>query len=177
MLRRGGLFTALLLTALTMGLEFAHVLEWGPKASFPGPLYVRLQESLYNWYGDIGSVIYVLAVVATVALAVLARRDRASCGLLVPAAVAEMAALIVFLTVVLPVNSRFPVHGSGAVPAGWQTLRDHWETGHAIGFALFTAAFILLAMTALRPANSVDGRGRAPYSTRRDGSGDHGVLP
>jgi hypothetical protein len=68
---------ALLLSALTMGLEFAHVLEWGPKASYSGPLYSRLQESLYVWYGNIGGVIYVLAVVATVVLAVIAVRDHA----------------------------------------------------------------------------------------------------
>jgi len=35
----------------------------------------------------------------------------------------ELVALVVFLEVVLPVNPRFPVHGSGAVPAGWETLR------------------------------------------------------
>ena len=64
------------LSALTMGLEFAHVLEWGPKAGYSGPLYTRLQESLYVWYGNLGGVIYVLAVICTVALAVLAVRDR-----------------------------------------------------------------------------------------------------
>ena len=150
MLRRGGLFAALLLSAWTMGLEFAHVLEWGPKASYPGPLYVRLQESLYTWYGNVGGVIYVLAVVCTVALAVLAWQDHASRGLAVAAAAVELAALVVFLAVVLPVNSRFPVHGSGAVPAGWVALRDRWEAGHATGFVLFTVGFILLALTALR---------------------------
>lgn len=64
MIRRGGLLAALLLSALTMSLEFAHVLEWRPKASYSGSLYTRLQESLYVWYGNIGSVIYVLAVIA-----------------------------------------------------------------------------------------------------------------
>jgi hypothetical protein len=38
----------------------------GTEASYPGPLYARLQESLYNWYGNVGGVIYVLAVVATI---------------------------------------------------------------------------------------------------------------
>jgi hypothetical protein len=151
MLRRSGLFAALVLTAWTMGLEFAHVLEWGPKASYPGPLYVRLQESLYVWYGNIGSVIYVLAVASTVALAAAACRDRAARGPAVAAAAAELVALAVFLAVVLPVNSRFPVHGSGAVPPGWAALRDRWEVGHTIGFVLFTTAFALLLAVVLRP--------------------------
>ena len=149
MLRRSSLFAALLLSALTMGLEFAHVLEWGPKASYPGPLYMPLQESLYDWYGNIGGVIYVLAVIATIMLAAQAWREHASRGLAVTAAAIEVAALVVFLTVVLPVNSNLPVHDSGAVPAGWAGLRNRWEAGHATGFALFTAAFIVLAIAAL----------------------------
>jgi hypothetical protein len=122
----------------------------GTESQLPRPPYARLQESLYNWYGNIGGVIYVLAVVATIMLAVLAWREHASRGLAVAAATMEVAALIVFLTVVLPVNSKFPVHGSGAVPAGWAGLRDRWEAGHATGFVLFTVAFIVLTLTALR---------------------------
>jgi hypothetical protein len=119
----------------------------GTEASYPGPLYARLQESLYNWYGNVGGVIYVLAVVATIMLAVLAWHEHASRGLAVAAATMKMTALIVFLTVVLPVNSKFPVHGSGAVPAGWAGLRDRWEAGHATGFVLFTVAFIVLPLS------------------------------
>lgn len=163
MLRQGTHFAVLLLTAAAMALEFAHVLEWAPKASYPGTLYVRLQESLYVWFGDIGAVIYVLAVVATLALAILARHDRPARMPLAAAAGVEVIALIVFLTVVYPVNFQFPVHGTGAVPANWTALRDRWELGHAIGFVLFTAAFVLLLTTALRP-------GTAPSASRRIGA-------
>ncbi|MGH3096650.1 MAG: hypothetical protein ACRDMV_11715 [Streptosporangiales bacterium] len=150
MLRRGIYFGAMLLSACTMGLEFAHVLEWQPKTHYPAALYVRLQESLYIWFGNVGSVIYVLAIVASVALAVALRKERSSRGLVTAAAALEVIALITFLTIVYPVNLQFPVHGSGAVPAGWAALRDRWELGHAVGFALFTAAFILLAVNLLR---------------------------
>lgn len=37
MLRRGGTLAALLRSALTTGLEFAHVLEWDPAAKAPPP--------------------------------------------------------------------------------------------------------------------------------------------
>ena len=79
---------------------------------------------------NLGGVIYVLAVICTVALAVLAVRDRAWRSLPVAAAAVEVVALVVFLMVVLPVNSRFPVHGSGAVPGGWAGLRDRVRTVH-----------------------------------------------
>jgi hypothetical protein len=66
-----------------------------------------------------------------------------------PPGAIEVAALVVFLAVVLPVNSRFPVHGPGAVPAGWRALRDRWEAGHAAGFVLFAVAFMLLLVLAM----------------------------
>lgn len=43
-MRRSARLANLVLTALIMGLEFAHVLEWPQKQGYPGALYVRLQE-------------------------------------------------------------------------------------------------------------------------------------
>lgn len=171
MVRRGFYVAGLLLTAWTIGLEFAHVLEWAPKASYSGSLYVRLQESLYVWFGNVGGVIYVLAIVACVVLAILQRRDRSTRVPVAVAAVLEVVALIVFFTVVYPVNFHFPVHGSGAVPPDWTALRDRWELGHAIGFVLFTAAFILLTIrpAGMRPAAPHD-RAGSTHSSLPDGS-------
>ncbi|MBB5156499.1 DUF1772 domain-containing protein [Saccharopolyspora phatthalungensis] len=144
-MRRGVTFAALLLTALTMGLEFAHVLEWPQKQQYPGPLYVQLQESLYVWFGNLGGVLYVLAVVVTVVLAVLTRRWP-----IAVAAGAQVIALASFLTIVYPVNLRLPVGSGGSVPSDWMALRDRWELGHAVGFALFTISFVLLVITLQR---------------------------
>lgn len=155
--RRVVSLAALLLAAWTMGLELAHVLEWPPKAGYPGRLYTRLQESLYVWFGNIGGVIFVLAVVAGVTWAFLVRHERSTRVPVVAAAGAELLALVVFLTVVYPVNFRFPVHGPGAVPDGWEALRDRWELGHTAGFVLFTVAFVLLLVVALRSGYGIAG--------------------
>lgn len=151
-MRRSVLGAALLLTALTMGLEFAHVLEWPRKQHYSGPLYVRLQESLYVWFGDLGGVLYVLAVLATVGSAILSRHRPGACAWVASAAGAQVVALVSFLTVVYPVNLRLPVNGDGAVPPDWAGLRDRWELGHAIGFLLFAASFVLLIIPLLRRA-------------------------
>lgn len=107
-MRRVVLFSAVLLTALTTGLEFAHVLEWPQKQHYAGPLYVRLQESLYVWFGNLGGVLYVLTVIATVALAVLARRDPGRRGVIAAAASLQVVGLVTFLTIIYPVNLRLP---------------------------------------------------------------------
>ncbi len=141
---RGTHFAALLLAAWIMGLELAHVLEWAPKAHYPARRYARLQESLYVWFGDVGSVIWILAIAAAAGLAVLLRHDRSARRPAAAAAGLELVALAWFFAVVYPVNLRFPVHGPVTVPADWAVLRDRWEIGHAVGFVLFTAAFVVL---------------------------------
>jgi hypothetical protein len=141
---RGVHSAALLLSAWAMGLELAHVLERAPKAQYPARRYARLQESLYVWFGNIGSVIWILAIVTAAGLAVLLRHDRSARRPVAAAAALEIIALAWFFAVVYPVNLRFPVGGPVTVPAGWAALRDRWEVGHAVGFALFTAAFVVL---------------------------------
>lgn len=155
-MRRVVLFAAVVLTALTMGLEFAHVLEWPQKQHYSGPLYVRLQESLYVWFGNLGGVLYVLTVIATVVLALLMRRDPGSRGLVGAAAALQVVGLASFLAIVYPVNLRLPVDSGGAVPPDWTGLRNRWELGHAVGFVLFAASFVLLLIPLVRfqPARS-----------------------
>jgi hypothetical protein len=69
-------------------------------------------------------VIYVLAVVLGVVVAVWLRRDRSTRLLVGAAAAIQTAALVEFLTVVYPVNGRFPVHGT----VRSSTIRDEVPT-------------------------------------------------
>lgn len=165
-MRRGVLFAAMLLTALTMGLEFAHVLEWPEKQGYPGALYVRLQESLYVWFGNLGGVLYVMAVVATVVLAVLAWRDTGQRWWMTVAAGLQVIGLVTFLTIIYPVNLRLPVYSAGTVPGDWTALRDRWELGHTVGFMLFTASFVLMLIAVLR-RTAVGAANSAPEPVRQ----------
>lgn len=151
-MRRGIFFVAVLATALTMGLEFSHVLEWPVKAAYPGDLYVRLQESLYVWFGTLGGALYVLAVLAGVVLAVLHRRNRRAFAVTGAAAGAQVASLATFFAVIYPVNLALPI-GQGVVPANWEAMRFRWELGHTIGFVLFTTAFVLQVAFLLHTAS------------------------
>lgn len=155
-MRRSVAFAALLLTASTLGLEFAHVLEWPQKQQYSGPLYVRLQESLYVWFGTVGGIVYVLAIVATVALAVLLRRAAGHRWWIGIAAALQVVGLASFLIVIVPVNSRLPANGPGTAPADWTALRARWELGHTIGFVLFAASFVLLLLSLVRRADLDD---------------------
>ncbi len=147
--RRGVYFIALLLTALTMGLEFSHVLEWPAKQRYSGHLYVYLQESLYAWFGTVGGATYLLAIAASVILLVLLRKEGSVRWLVGAAAALEILALISFFSLIYPVNLKLPLH-QGTVPPNWTSLRFRWELGHTVGFVLFVAAFILQLLSVLR---------------------------
>lgn len=144
---------SLLLVALTMGLEFAHTLELGPKLNYPPELYLRLNTSLYAWFGPpLGASIWLGAIVATGMLTWMVRRRR-SVRLLTGAAVAlQLVALANYFAFVEPVNVRFRALTPGQVPSDFTTLRTQWEYGHALGFALFTVAFLLLVIALMRLA-------------------------
>lgn len=137
----------LLLVALSMGLEFAHTLELGPKLTYSPPLYLRLNTSLYAWFGPpLGAAILLGAIVATGVLAWLVRPR--SMRLLTGVALAlQLAASANYFAFVEPVNGRFRALSPGQVPGDFTALRVQWEYGHALGFVLFVAAFLLLVIS------------------------------
>lgn len=143
----------LVLVGLTMGIEFAHVLELVPKLAYPPELYVQLQNSLYVGYGTVGALIYVAAIPATGVLAWLLRHRRATLNLTRSALALQAAALATFLTLIAPVNARLRALAPGEVPQDFSALRDQWEFTHALGFVLFAAAFLLLLAALLREAD------------------------
>jgi hypothetical protein len=141
---------ALMLVALTMGLEFAHALELVPKRTYPTELYIHLQNTLYVGFGTVGLLTYVGAIGATAALVWLVRRRRHLVTLTVSALVLQVIALAGLLTLIVPVNARLRALAPGELPPDFTVLRDQWEYTHAAGFVLFTVAFVLLLTALLR---------------------------
>ena len=146
------------LLALTLGLLFAHVLEMGPKLGYPPQLYTTLNTSLYPFFGTVGAVVEVGALLATAALAVLIRHDRALCVPTAVSAAIQAAVLGLWFAVVSPVNSAFST-ARPHVPPEFVALRTRWETGHTIDAALILIALAVLLAGLLRAHT---GRSTAP---------------
>jgi hypothetical protein len=134
----------IVLVGVVQGLAYAHVLEKPAKLQYGPQLYVTLQRSLYAWWGPprITGYLEPVAILATLVLIILLRRHRAALLLTIIAAVALLIAFpVVFFWLVYPVNRVFLSAPPGMVPPNWAALRDQWELGHTIRFALQLFAF------------------------------------
>ena len=165
-MRTTGLRTlTLLLSALTLGLTFAHLLEMPKKLGWDAELWVRVQQSLYGYFGIVGGAVEVGAVVTAVVLAMLCARQGLPSAGARPAAALFVLGLAEWALVVRAANAQIGQWTVGAEPADWQRWRLQWEWGHAGHFLLWFTGFVVLLTGSVRAAAVRD-------DTVRDGAGN-----
>jgi hypothetical protein len=146
-------FTTLLLAALAIGAPLAHVLEMPVRRTYDPALYVTVTHTLYRYFGIVGAVIEVGAVVAAVVWAIgLARSPTWPTSARrwgMAGAACLVLAHALFWLLVNPVNRAFAVWTPSAVPADWTRLRDQWEFTHAARCGLLLLGFSALLASAL----------------------------
>jgi hypothetical protein len=151
---RTWLTVTFVLLALVLGTSFAHVLQWPAKLQYDGPLYTRLQTTLYMLWGPPSITGYVepAALLAVVVLGALLRHEQPAFTLVAAAAGLLLLAFpVIFYWRVEPANVAFRAAAlAGTAPKDWAAWRTRWETGHAVRFVLHLVAFVLLASTATR---------------------------
>jgi hypothetical protein len=135
---------AIVLTATALVPSAAHVFELANKLALPRDQYLVVQQ-IYRGWAWFGSVI-IAAFVANLALAILQRRSGRPFALAAVACVAIALSLAVFFTWVYPANVA--TENWTQLPGNWQTLRTHWEFGHAGGAALMLIALCAAALIA-----------------------------
>ena len=144
-------FAALLLTALTLGMGFCHVMEMPARLVWTQSLWVgaTVTGGLYRMFGTLGAVIDLAAIAAAFVVAYLSRRRGRVFHLSLAAAGLYLLALVLWVAIVLPANFELARWLGGSVPADWADTRLRWESGHAIGTALQFAGFCALLWSVL----------------------------
>jgi hypothetical protein len=131
--------SSLLVSALSLTMTSAHVLEMPQKLSYDLALYTAVNSTLHRYFAIVGGSYQILAIVAVCTLAWRARRSRTARWTLV-AAVGTTLAFVSWLVLVQPVNAAV------AGGASWEDLRLRWEVGHLVGFILSLLGFGALAI-------------------------------
>jgi hypothetical protein len=132
-------FATLLLAALSLTMESAHVLELPQKLQYDAQMYAAVNTTLYRYFAIVGGVYQIGSIVAALALAFMLRKAGASFRWAAAGALCLLLAFAVWLAVVAPVNGQVAEAlrvAPGSVPALWMELRGRWEGGHAAGFVL-----------------------------------------
>ena len=140
-----------LVTTLSFGPSFAHVLEAWPRLRMWSPDLWReatVFSGQFVLFLYVGAPLDVLAIVFPAALALLARQNRTA-GLAAGTGAAFYAlALLLWFTMVSPANHVLATWTPGAIPNDFEAIRWRWETGHmAVASAkLFGLALVLLSL-------------------------------
>ncbi|MGW3351792.1 hypothetical protein ACWDA3_51600 [Nonomuraea rubra] len=138
------------LVVITIGLTFVRLLEMPVELAFDTELRARLNSDLYPHLSYASGLIEVLAIVVAVALSVGERRTNRF-RLTFLAVVLVMAAFVLWLAVVHPVNGAFTAWASQSVPGDWQRWHLRWAQGHIGGAVLLSGALILLLIALTGP--------------------------
>jgi hypothetical protein len=153
-------FIDLLLVALTLGMTFCHALEIVGKLRLGGSEWLAVQHNLYIAFGPVGGAIEVLAVAMTWVVFVMVRWRKPARTLTLLAAIAVTGALLLWFATVAPMNTVFNGWSAATLPAGWQSYRNQWETGHAVSAVMFAIAFcaLVIALLAETPVDAAADR-------------------
>lgn len=143
-------YTALLLTALSMGVHFGTWLTEGPlRETRSGALFIEVHQGRDR---VVARVMPILGSASLIFLALgvfLVRTVPAAFALSLAALVLCIGDMLVTLLVNVPINGKVQSWTPDAPPAEWMLLRDRWERFHSIrallivsGFALFAASIV-----------------------------------
>jgi hypothetical protein len=145
-------FVTLVLAALALTMESAHVLELPQKMHYDAPMYAAVNTTLYRYFAIVGGVYQVGSIVAAAVLTFLVRKRRPSFGWTLTGTICLLLAFGIWLAVVAPVNSQVAEalrSAPASVPAVWMRLRNQWEYGHAAGFIVQLVGLCALVLSVL----------------------------
>ncbi|MBO0710615.1 MAG: DUF1772 domain-containing protein, partial [Acetobacteraceae bacterium] len=126
-------------------------MEQPGKLRLDGPAWLTVQQNLYVAFGPFAAIVEPLSILLMWCLVVLLRGQPGRRGLALFAALSASIGLVVWTSVVSPMNARLNGWTAATLPADWTATRARWELGHAIHAALFGAAFSALIIEAVLP--------------------------
>jgi hypothetical protein len=148
-LRTANLVIAFIATTAPM----AHVLELISKMTLDGPLWLKIQHTLYRGWGPVFGAVEILALVTTVALIIAARDPNARRAFII-AAICYAGMLACFFIFNGPVNAAVNGWTADTLPSDWSDYRLRWETGHALAAVFSLIAFATLLRARIRNGGS-----------------------
>jgi hypothetical protein len=144
---------ALVLSALSLGPSFAHVLEAPPRLMVWSPELWRdatVFNGQFRLFALVGAPINLGAILAAAVLAGLLPKERKPFRWALAGAILLALGLVVWFGWVAPANSVLATWVPGPIPDDFNAVRHRWETGHMAVAALKLTGFIAIALSVVR---------------------------
>jgi hypothetical protein len=144
-------FFTLILAAIGLSMGVAHVLELPPRMKYDAELYTAVTSTLYRMYGIVGAIAQIGSVLSVGMLCWLLRGRGTTFRLTLAALLALIASIVLWATIVQPVNSEWAraLADPSTAPAVYIRLRPRWEYGHIAACIAWFVGFALLAWSVL----------------------------
>jgi hypothetical protein len=144
---------ALVLSALSLGPSFAHVLEAPPRLMVWSPELWRdatVFNGQFRLFALVGAPIDLGAILVAAILAGLLRKERKPFRWALAGAILLALGLVVWFGWVAPANSVLATWVPGPISDDFNAVRHRWETGHMAVAALKLIGFIAIALSVVR---------------------------
>lgn len=148
MARRSVLFAALFFVALTSGAAFAIWLDYNPAGMSAAFYTEKMQHAIRVFTVPLPTVV-ILGVFFTIVSTFLARRDRMSFYLLIPASICVIAVALITAFGNIPINNQIMRWSINSPPSIWAELGEKWWRFQTVRTILAMAGLSFLILSAL----------------------------
>ncbi len=140
-------FITFVLTSLSLGMAFCHLLQLPVRMRYDAELW-RTTQNMYRFFGTVEAFIDVGATLSAIVLVFLARGRRPAIQWTLVGAALLVVAQATWWLFVMPVNARM-AEWTASMPADWTRFRAQWEYAHAARAVLQLLGFTALVLSAL----------------------------
>jgi Flp pilus assembly protein TadB len=138
-------FFSIILIAIYVVPQAAHLIEYPGKMAMDRETYFAVQQIYAGW--SLSAIPLFGAILATLALAFVSRAQRLPMMLSSLAFLSMALVLILFFMRVAPMNTV--TEQWTTMPEAWEPIRAQWENGHALNAAITFAALVCATLSAL----------------------------
>lgn len=144
-------FFTLILTSFSLSLSMAHLLELPQRMKFDQQLWVKVTvlENVYKWFGSVGAIFEITAILAAIILIFLVHRRGSTFYWTLSGAIFLVIALVSWIGFIAPMNAEFAKWLTNPIPLDWIRYRDQWEYAHAINAVVKIIGLSLLTISVL----------------------------
>ncbi len=130
------------------------MVEAGPKAQLPGPVFLEIQQILLKNFGAVCGVIEAVTVISLLILVMLLRGRKKAFWLTLLSLVSLVVMIGVWAIFLKPINAQVNSWTAITMPGNWIDFRDQWQYYHLVLEVISVFGYGMLIFSVLQDSVS-----------------------